>query len=248
MKKIFILLTALAVFGNSAEIYATFQVEASKSSNLAFDTSGIVKTVYVNQASVVKKGDLLAELQNDEIKSSLEVAKASLASSEVAVKFAKKDYERQLKVKDLIDEAQLDKYAFAYENAEAKLKEAKANLAQKKILYEKTFLYAPYSGVIYEKIVDAGDAVSGAMLRTIFKMQNTKVRKLVLEFDQKYWKDVKAGQTFKFTLDGDPQIRSGKISKIYPSSNSANRKIKAEVAYDNLIVGLFGNGYITTNK
>lgn len=248
MKKIFVWLFGLALIVNAEEIYATFYVEATKSSNLAFDTSGIVKNVFVEPSNIVKKGQKLAELNNDELGASLSVAKATLDSAKINLKFATKDYDRYTKVKDLIDEAQFDKYLLAFESAKVKLNEAQANLNYKQTLYDKSILRAPYDGVIVEKIVDVGDAVSGAMLRTVFKIQSKNDRKLILEFDQKYWKTVKAGQTFKFNIDGDKQIRNVKISKIYPYANNSNRKIKAEARADNFTVGLFGNGYILTNN
>jgi len=80
--------------------------------------------------------------------------------------------------------------------------------------------------------------------KTIFKIQTKNKQKLVLEFDQKYWKDIKVGQNFKYKVDGDTEIYDGKISKIYPFASSGNRKIKAEVEVEGFIVGLFGDGYI----
>ncbi len=98
--------------------------------------------------------------------------------------------------------------------------------------------------MIFEKIVEVGDVVSGAMIRTIFKIQSMHERKLILEFDQKYWKEIKTGQVFNYSIDGDSKKYSGKISNIYPFADSGNRKIRAEVEAENFVVGLFGEGYI----
>ncbi|MFZ9659833.1 MAG: efflux RND transporter periplasmic adaptor subunit [Arcobacteraceae bacterium] len=248
MKKIIMFLLGLALVANGEEIYATFYVEASKSSNLAFDTSGIVKNTFADASSVVKKGQKLAELNSEELGASLAIAKASVESAEVNLKFALKDYDRQVQVKHLIDEAQFDRYVLALESAKVKLSEAKANLAYKKTLYNKTVLYAPYDGVIVDRLIDKGDAVSGAQLKTAFRIQSSSERKLILEFDQKYWQTVKSGQVFKFTIDGDLRTRTAKITKVYPYANNTNRKMKAEVRAGGFSVGLFGNGYITTSS
>ena len=130
-----------------------------------------------------------------------------------------------MKIKHLIDEAQFDKYALAYEKAKTALEHAEANLAYQKTLYEKTVLYAPFDGVIFEKTVEVGDVVSGMMLRTIFKIQSKNDRKLVLEFDQKYWKKVKVGQTFKYKIDGDENEHEGIIQK-YIRMQSKEQKAK----------------------
>lgn len=212
------------------EVYATFSVQADKSANLAFSTSGIVSYVSVDVASVVKKGDILAQLQNSDLKAALNIANTSL-------KYEKKEYDRQLKVKHLLDESRLDGYAFKYENAKAKMEYQQA-------LFDKTILKAPFDGVIYDKSVEVGDVVSGAMIRTILKIQSLDKRKLILGFDQKYWKNIKVGQSFKYGVDGDSKMYRGKISKVYPYADSGNRKIKAEVEAKDFTPGLFGEGYI----
>ncbi|DAB27433.1 MAG: efflux transporter periplasmic adaptor subunit [Sulfurimonas sp. RIFOXYD12_FULL_33_39] len=244
MKKIIIGLMSLVLMLGAEDIYANFHIEAIKSANLAFDASGVVKKVHVDVSSRVKKGDRLAELYNDDKKASLNIAKASLERAKVAMKFAKKDYERQEIIKHLIDQALFDKYAQNYESAKAALVEAEANLSYQEALYEKTVLYAPFDGVIFEKIVEEGDVVSGMMLRTIFKIQSLSERKLLLDFDQKNWQKVQINQKFKYRVDGDKKEYEGVITKIYPHVNDTNRKLNAEVKANDFIVGLFGEGYI----
>lgn len=219
---------------NANNIYATFDVEASKSANLAFSSSGVVKNVLVDITSEIKKGEILARLQNNDLKARLEASK-------VALKYAKLDYNRQLKVRKIIDKAKFDQYAFKYENAKVQVKYDKSIL-------DKTILKAPFNGVIYEKLVEEGDVVSGQAIRTILKIQSKTERKLVLKFDQKYNHIVKIGDVFKYKIDGDDKEYEGKISKIYPSVDSANRKIKAEVLSSNILVGLFGEGYILVKQ
>ena len=231
MTKIILGLIGLVFALNAAEVYATFNVEADQKAMLAFDASGITSVVNYDIASSVKKDEILASLQNSDIKASLDRAKTAL-------KFAKKDYERQLKVKNLIDAGKFDQYAFRYENAKNYLSYAQAK-------YDKTFLKAPFDGVIYEKNIEIGDTVSGMMLRTVFKIQSKSKRKLILGFDQKYHSSVKVGQVFRYGVDGDTNKYEGVISKVYPFANSDNRKIKAEVKAKNFIPGLFGEGYIT---
>lgn len=228
--KSFITVVALSLSLQAEEVYATFTVDAEQSANLAFDASGITKEVNYQIADTVKKGAVLASLHNED-------AKATLDTAQTAMKYAQKDYERQLKVKDLIDAGEFDRYAYKYENAKDQLAYAQAK-------YEKTFLRAPFDGVIYDKDIEVGDTVSGMMLKTVFKIQSKRERKLILGFDQKYHKVVKVGQKFRYGVDGDSTVYTGTISKIYPFANSANRKIKAEVKAKDFVVGLFGEGYI----
>ncbi len=247
MKKILLVLLFLVNGVQASEVYATFNVMAQKSANLAFSAGGIVEAVYVDNASVVTKSQKLAKLQNSDLKAALDVAKANVQSAEVSLKFAKKDYERQLKVKSVIDEAMFDKYAANYEKAKAALAQAKANVAYKQSLLDKTILRAPFDGVVYAKALEVGDALSGMVPKTVFTIENLHKRKLLLQYDQKYHNSVKKGQKFRYKIDGETREYEGVITKIYPFANSANRKIEAEVQADDVMVGLFGDGYIITD-
>ncbi|WP_424565590.1 efflux RND transporter periplasmic adaptor subunit [Sulfurimonas sp.] len=171
MMKIILSFMVFMVSLNAAEIYATFSIQAKKSANLAFYSSGIVDKVFVDVSSKVKKGDKLVELQNDDLRASLRMAKAKLKNAEVSLKFAKKDYDRQLLIKDLIDEAKFDKYLFTYESANVALSSAKANLAYQQSLLDRTLIKAPFDGIIFEKTVEVGDVVSGMMLRTVLRFK-----------------------------------------------------------------------------
>jgi RND family efflux transporter MFP subunit len=234
MRNLLIILALFIVGAQAKEIYATFTVHATKSANLAFSSSGIVDKVLVDIATEVKKDEILAKLQNEDLK-------ASMGITQSALKYAKKDYNRRQKVKSIIDQAEFDKYASKYANAKAQLRYQQAIL-------DKTVLKAPFDGIIFEKSIEVGDAVSGAMIRTVFKIQSKNRRKLVLEFDQKYWADVQVGDKFSYKVDGSDKAHEGVISKIYPAIDTQKRKVKAEVKAKDFIVGLFGDGMIITTK
>ena len=229
-KIVFLLFMALQL--NAEEIYATFDIEAQKSASLAFSSGGIIEKMNVDIGSTVKKDELLAELLNDDIKAMVEV-------STVALKYAKSDYERQKKVQQHINESLFDSFAYKYDNAKVQLRYQESLLA-------KTYLRAPFDGVITAKRVEIGDVVSGQMITEVFDIQSLKERKLVLRFDQKYHQKVKVGDSFKYKVDGDDSTYSGTIYKIYPTIDSKSRKMFAEVKAQGFPVGIFGDGYITT--
>lgn len=227
-KMIFLLFAVLQL--NAEDIYATFDIEAQQSASLAFSSSGIIGKMNVDIGSTVKQDDLLAELINDDIKAMVEVSK-------VALKYAKSDYERQAKVKKLINESLFDSYVYKYDNA-------KVQLRYQETVLDKTYLRAPFDGIITAKKLEVGDVVSGQMITEVFDIQSIKERKLILKFDQKYHQKVKVGDKFEYKVDGDDSMYSGTIYKIYPTIDSKSRKMLAEVKAQNFPVGLFGDGYI----
>ncbi|WP_457748714.1 efflux RND transporter periplasmic adaptor subunit [Sulfurimonas sp.] len=232
MKTILLTLMVFLSTLHAKDIYATFNVEAQKSANLAFTASGLVKNTSAEIGSSVKKGEVLASLDNADIQ-------ALLTRAKTVYKYAKRSYERQLKIKNLIDEGKFDTVAKAYESA-------KSSLAYQQAMYNKTFLKAPFDGVIFYKDIEVGDAVSGLMLKTVYKIQSATKRKLLITFDEKYANIVKVGDTFEYMVDGDTKTYTGTIRKIYPQANTKNRKITAEVQAKNFMVGLFGTGTIHT--
>jgi multidrug resistance efflux pump len=169
-----------------------------------------------------------------------------VADAKVALEYAKRDYEREQKVQHLVDEATFDKFRLANERAQAALINAQANLKYKQTLLNNSVLSAPFDGIITDKKIESGDVVSSMNPKAAFTIQSASSRKLVVEFDQTNWKKVRVGDTFKYKLDGDGRERIGKISKVYSTSNSANRKMKAEVMANDIMIGLFGDGTIIT--
>ncbi len=230
MKKMVLGLIWLSLSVHAAGVYATFTVEAKRHADLAFTTTGTVAKVHVDIADEVHQGEVLTALKNDDLKAALKVA-------QVALEYARRDYERQKRVKKLVDAAQLDKYAFKYEHA-------KAQVAYQQALLDKTLLKAPFDGVVYAKMVEVGDVVSGAMIRTVMKVESRHARKLIVSFDQKYWHRVKKGDRFIYRFDGGDKEYEGRISKIYPTIDPKSRKAKAEVEVSDIPTGLFGTGTI----
>ena len=228
MRKI-ILIAILTAISYAQGVYATFNVVPKKEASLAFSTNGMVADVKVDIGTVVEKKQTLATLENSDLQ-------AYVAKARAGLEFAKKSYNRALKARDVQNRAIFDKFDFEYKSAKASLALALAN-------YNKSILKAPFSGIITAKAVEVGDVVSAMAPRMLFKIES-KEKKLLLEFDQKYLSSVKVGDTFKYKLDGSDKVHSGKITKIYPTVDAKKRTAKAEVEAGNLASGLFGDGTI----
>jgi len=240
-----LLIAALFAAGLYAEtIYATFDVDPEKSAELSLTSSGTIEGINVDVGSKVKKGEVLLWLDNRDMKEAVELSKAQLEMARIDAKFAKRNFERYDKVKNVIDAGEYDRYASAYETAQSRLHEAEVNVRYKQALLDKTILRAPFDGVIFDKPVEVGDVVSGAMIKVLLRLQSAREDTLKLKVDQKYWKQLKPGLMFRYKVDGDPTQRTGEVSKVYPTANSANRKIIVEVPAQGIMPGLFGEGEI----
>ncbi len=244
MIKKMMLLGLLATAGMAEEVYATFNVQAEREAELVLSSTGLVNKIHVDVGDYVKKGAVLLELDNDDLKTSMLLAQKQIDLAEVNLRFAKKAYERFEKVQDVVDEELFDQYVSGYERAKIELANAQANLAYKKALYEKTRLKAPFTGVIASKEIELGDGVSSAKMETLFTLITPKAQKLIVTVDEKYWQQLKVGQSFEYVVSGSTQQYSGKIAKIYPAIDDKKRSITVEVPAKGLKDGLFGHGTI----
>jgi len=235
MKKIIASLTLSLCFVQANGVFATFETTAQKSAKLAFSSSGIVKKIYVDVGSKVKKGDILATLHNEDL-----VALAATARAQA--KFAEAEYNRYAKVKDYINAAQLDSYALKKENALTQLR------YNESVLY-KTVLKAPFDGVITSRTIEEGDVVTAQAATPAFKMQSVGPMKLVIKYDARYYDSVKVGQSYIFQIGGKGGAKyQATIRKIYPTIDEKTQMMIAEAYIKNMPLGLFGAGTIATGK
>ncbi len=230
MKKIIFITICLLESLFAADVYATFDVIAEKNSDLGLSISGVVGSLHVNVGDKVKKGDLLLSLNNAQEKKELEIAQKN-------AEHAKRTYERYAKIADVIDKEKMENYAYDRDiNV--------LNAQNKEIVFKKTELRAPYDLIVAQKSTEIGNIVLGSQTKLLNVVSLDDV-KLVLKFDEKYWKSIKLGQKFTYKVDGSDATYEGKITKIYPTILAATREMQAEVKVSGLLPGLFGNGMIS---
>ena len=248
MNKILLfLLSAAVALCAQDKIYASFDVTAAKDAQLALKAVGIIKTVNVEIGSAVKRGDVLLELENESEKLAVKLAQNDLESAQTAKAHAKSVLDKFKLVQSVSSKQTFENAEFDFKNAA--LAENRAhlalNLAQKRL--EDTRLLAPFDGTISSKSIEVGEGVGGVAqkLISIFSYPDVKLK---LSFDEKFKDRVKIGSEFVYKIDGENEERRGKISLIYPTIDTKNGKIYAEVQARNLTPGLFGEGYIVPDS
>ena len=243
---LFLLSAAVALYAED-RIYASFDVAAAKDAQLALKAVGIVKVVNVEIGSAVKRGDVLLELENESEKLAVKLAQNDLESAQTAKAHAKSVLDKFKLVQSVSSKQAFENAEFDFKNAA--LAENRAhlalNLAKKRL--EDTRLLAPFDGTISGKSIEVGEGVGGVAqkLMSVFSYPDVKLK---LSFDEKFKDRVKIGSEFVYKLDGQSEERHGKISLIYPTIDTKNGKIYAEVQTQNLTPGLFGEGYIVSDS
>ncbi len=145
---------------------------------LSFRVNGTVKRVFVRAGQKVKKGDVIAELDNSYFKLKVNEIKASLKDAQARLANAKSYYARikQLYINRSSSLSQLDNARTSKESAYANYKAMKNRLEQAKLRLTYTKLKAPISGVVSEIMVHKGENVSSGMpIATISSTRNIEV-------------------------------------------------------------------------
>lgn len=201
--------TARIEKGNiSNTITATGTLEAVKTVQVGTQVSGVIEKIYIDFNSLVKKGQLLAQLDETPLQAQLDQSKASVDQSEAEVKYQKATYDRfkVLAEKKLIAQSDFDLAEYNYNKALATLNNAKSVYDKTKINLSYARIYSPIDGIILERAVDEGQTVAASFSTpTLFTIANDLTQMRVeAKVDEADIGRVTNGQRVEFTVDAFP--------------------------------------------
>ncbi len=125
--------------------YYVGEIEAKTSTGVGFKVPGTIMRIFVDEGDYVKKGQLLAELDPQDLKNSYDIARASLNQAEDAMRRVNIMHEGQS-----ISEIK-------YVEVQTKLEQARSMYAAAKKRLNDTKLYAPVPGVIGKRAIEVGE-------------------------------------------------------------------------------------------
>lgn len=203
----------------SNTVTATGTLEAIKTVEVGTQVSGVIEKIFVDYNTQVKKGQLLAQLDETPLLAQLEQSKASVDQAEAQVKYQKATYERYkaLVAKKLIAQADFDQAEYNYNNALGSLSNAKSMYDKNKINLSYARIYSPIDGIILDRAVDEGQTVAASFnTPTLFTIANDltqmRVEAMVDEADIG---QVRNGQRVEFTVDAFPMRKfDGEVTEI----------------------------------
>ncbi len=189
-------------------ITATGTVEADTTVLIGTQVSGVIKKIYVDFNSKVKKGQLLAELDKTPLQTQVQQAQAALDDSKSEVEFQKATYERYkaLLDKKLVAQADYDQVKYNYEKALADLKTAQAGYDKAIVNLNYASIYSPIVGVVLNRAVDQGQTVAASFSTpNLFTIGNDLTKMQVqANVDEADIGQVRQGQPVTFNVDAYP--------------------------------------------
>lgn len=203
----------------SNTITATGTLEATNTVVVGTQVSGVIEKLFVDFNSVVKKGQLIAELDKSTLQSSLETAEADLERAEANFEYQESQLNRNkvLFEKELLAKSEYDLLVFNYKTSKAEVKSAKANLnrAQRNLSYAS--IYSPIDGVVLNRAVEEGQTVTASMntpeLYTI--VNDLSIMQVEANVDEADIGMIKTSQRVEFTVDAFPEETfNGEVSEV----------------------------------
>jgi len=206
-------------------VQATGQVVPTTQVDVSSEMSGVIRTVNVDNNSLVKKGDVLAELDTVKIKAQLERARASLAAAEARIATAAataaetslaRDRAAALEKKGISSAQGLEAAQAASDRAAASLKaaEADAAVARADVALEETDLaksriVSPVDGIVLKRAAEPGQTVASSLQAPVLFTLAEDLRRMQVEasIDEADIGAVAIGQSASFTVDAYPGRR-----------------------------------------
>jgi HlyD family secretion protein len=203
----------------SNTVTATGTLEAVKTVEVGTQVSGVIEKIFVDFNSQVKKGQLLAQLDETPLIAQLEQTKASVDQAEAQVKYQKATYERYkaLLAKKLIAQSDFDLAEFNYNIALGALNNAKSMYDKNKINLSYARIYSPIDGTVLDRAVEVGQTVAASFnTPTLFTIANDLTQMRVeAKVDEADIGQLVNGQRVEFTVDAFPARKfSGDVTEI----------------------------------
>jgi HlyD family secretion protein len=221
----------------NAFVTATGTINPVTSVDVGTQVSGIVAKLYADFNSIVKKGQVIAQIDSTFLVESVIDAEASLEKAKAQYADSKRNLDREKSLLDRGLDSQLNYDAALTTEASnaAALKSAEATLDRAKINLAYATIYAPISGVVINRAVNIGQTVAASFSSpTLYTIANDLSKMQVLTtVDESDIGRISIGQEATFGVDAYPEeIFKGTISQIRLEPISIQNVVNYTVVID----------------
>ncbi len=215
-------------------VTATGTIEPVTLVDVGTQVSGILTTLYVDYNSVVKKGQIIAELDKSTLILDLNSKKNSVLVAQSKYDYENSNYKRvkALHEKELIADAEYDEALYNYETAFNNLEIAKNNLESSQTNLGYATITSPIDGVVISKDVEEGQTVASSFSTpTLFTIAaDLRDMRVIADVDEADIGNVEEGQKVTFTVDAYPTLTfEGKVTQVRQEGIEESNVITYEV-------------------
>ncbi len=225
-----------------AELVATGYVVAQVKAAVASKATGRLETLNVEEGDVVQAGQVLAILENDDVKADLERMRANLVmaradSTDAAIKLNRAN---QLIMTGATTQDIVDEMKAYYDRAAASVEVAQAGVQYAEVAVENTIIRAPFDGTVLSKDADVGEMVApfssaGSSRGAVVTLADMNSLEVEADVSESNIYKVKVGAPCEIILDAYPGIRyPGRVKKIVPTADRSRATVMTKIAFETI--------------
>jgi RND family efflux transporter MFP subunit len=214
-------------------------VRPAEAANIAGKVMARVERVRVSEGDAVRKGQLIVELQGDDVRAKLAQAGAGVTEANAHFENAKKNLERfeALFAQRAATQKELDDVRVSYESASARLRAAQEMKREVEDLLQDIEIVAPFDGVVTKTYVDAGDMTTpGSPVVTI---ENARRLEIAASVPESQIEHLSIGMPVRIVIPAgagaraSDEVITGSIDQIVPSADPGSRQFEVKAFIQN---------------
>jgi len=218
---------------------ATGYVVAQRQAAVASKGTGRLEYLGVEEGDAVKSGQIIARIENNDMRAALESARAGLSQALAESVQANLEFTRSagLLASGAATKAEFDLAQARFESQSAMVQYARAQVTQADVALENTFIRAPFDGTVLRKYADIGEIVapfasSASSRAAVVTMADMKSLEVEADVSESNIQKVRLGQPCEITLDANPDRRyAGYVKKIVPTADRAKATVLIKIAF-----------------
>jgi len=233
--------TVSLLYGSDAQasLVATGYVVAQRKAEVASQGTGRLEYLGFEEGDTVLSGEIIARLENDEIKANLEMARATLLKTIADSLNSSRNYKRSQKLyaSGSIMETELENAETTYLMSRATVAEAVASVKAIEVALDNTYIKAPFDGTILTKNADVGEIVapfasSASSKGSVVTLADMTSLEVEADVSESNIQKVSVGQRCEIILDAYPETRyPARVKKIVPTADRSRATVLTKVAF-----------------
>ena len=238
-------------------VTATGTIEPIVQVEVGTQVSGIINHIYVDYNSVVKKGEVIAELDKTTLEADLASSSATLQSNKTEYEYQEKNFLRikGLHEKKMVSDTDYETAEYQYNKAKSSYEKSQSDITKARQNLEYATIYSPIDGVVIDRAVEEGQTVAASFnTPTLFTIANDlRQMRVIADVDEADIGGVVEGQQATFTVDAFPEdVFKGSVTQVRLQPTTESNVVTYEVVVDaptpdlNLKPGLTANLTIYT--
>ena len=218
-------------------VTATGTIEPIVQVEVGTQVSGIINHIYVDYNSVVKKGEVIAELDKTTLEADLASRSATLQSNKTEYEYQEKNFLRikGLHEKKMVSDTDYETAEYQYNKAKSSYEKSQSDITKARQNLEYATIYSPIDGVVIDRAVEEGQTVAASFnTPTLFTIANDlRQMRVIADVDEADIGGVVEGQQATFTVDAFPEdVFKGSVTQVRLQPTTESNVVTYEVVVD----------------